>query len=168
MAEGSRSSFSSSPVPSGAAAWKRSTRNSDLSSTLNEKRGWGSTCIVREARSNLGLAVLTTLASCGQDAGRSCFITQHTQRAFVLVMRSRAFECLLRLECHRLRGDRDDMVPRTLKVGRDSKPPRNRRSNDVLLVSIDEEMCPLRFQRQQRHVCVCHQLLHQDTMILVL
>ena len=49
-------------------------------------------------------------------------------------------------------GDRDNMVRRTLKVGRDSKPPCNRRSNGVLLVSIDEEMCPLRFQRQQRHV----------------
>ena len=89
-------------------------------------------------------------ASCGQDGHQNCF--NELQRAFALVMRSRAFEGLLRLECHRLRGDRDNMVRRTLKVGRDLKPPCNPGLNGVLLVSIDEEMCPLRFQRQQRHV----------------
>ena len=84
--------------------------------------------------------------------GRSCFHIQRIQKVCPLDMRSRAFEGLLRLECHRLRGDRDNMVRRTLKVGRDLKPPCNPGLNGVLLVSIDEEMCPLRFQRQQRHV----------------
>ena len=84
--------------------------------------------------------------------GRSCFHIQRIQRAFVLVIRTGELEGLLSLECHRLRGDRDNMVRRTLKVGRDLKPPCNPGLNGVLLVSIDEEMCPLRFQRQQRHV----------------
>ena len=84
--------------------------------------------------------------------GRSCFHIQRIQKVCPQDMRSRAFECLLSLECHRLRGDRDNMVRRTLKVGRDLKPPCNPGLNGVLLVSIDEEMCPLRFQRQQRHV----------------
>ena len=67
-------------------------------------------------------------------------------------MRSRAFESRVRLDGHRLGGDTDNMARRTEKVGRDLKPPCNPGLNGVLLVSIDEEMCPLRFQRQQRHV----------------
>ena len=84
--------------------------------------------------------------------GRSSCITQNTQKVCLLVIRSRAFEGLLRPCGHHLDGDRDNMVRRTREVRRDLKPPRNPRSNGISLVSIDEEMCPLRLQRQQGHV----------------
>ena len=148
MAEGSRSSFSSSPVPSGAAAWKRSTRNSDLRSALKENKRSTLPSLSSSYKRPYPRSNKRNAASCGQDGHQNCF--NELQRAFVLVMPNWEFECLLSLECHRLRGDRDNMVRRTLKVGRDLKPPCNPGLNGVLLVSIDEEMCPLRFQRQQR------------------
>ena len=150
MAEGSRSYFSSSPVPSEAAAWKRSARNSDLRSTINENKRSTLPLLSSSYKRPYPGSNKRKAAKCGEDG--LVFIASDSQRAFVLVIRSREFEGLLSLECHRLRGDRDDMVPRTLKVRRDSKPPCNPGLNGVLLVSIDEEMCPLRFQRQQRHV----------------
>ena len=151
MAEGSRSSFSSSPVPSGAAAWKRSTRNSDLRSALKENKRPTLPLLSSSYKRPYPGSNKRKAAKCGE--GGLVLIRIDTKRAFVLVIRSWEFEGLLRPCGHHLDGDRDNMVRRTREVRRDLKPPYNPRSNGALLVSIDEEMRSLRFQRQQRHVC---------------
>ena len=105
---------------------------------------------LRSQRSKVesGTALVEALRESASHGPLNCFT--ELQRAFVLDRRSRAFESRVRLDGHRLGGDTDNMARRTEKVGRDLKPPCNPGLNGVLLVSIDEEMCPLRFQRQQR------------------
>ena len=97
-----------------------------------------------------GLALVEALRESGSHSPD--IRNDRKQKVWVLVIRTGELQGLLRLECHRLGGDRDNMVRRTREVRRDLKPPRNRRSNGISLVSIDEEMCPLRLQRQQGHV----------------
>ena len=161
MTEGSRSSFSSCPVPSEAAAWKRSTTNSALRSALKENKRSTVPLLSSSYKRPYPGSNKRKAAKCGEDG--LVFIASDSQRAFVLVIRSRAFEGLLRPCGHHLDGDRDNMVRRTREVRRDLKPPYNPRSNGVLLVSIGEPPTTSRFQRHQRHVghCQTHGLAHQ-------
>ena len=161
MAEGSRSYFSSSPVPSEAAAWKRSARNSDLRSTINENKRSTLPLLSSSYKRPYPGSNKRKAAKCGEDGHQNCF--NLLQESYALVIRSRAFEGLLRPCGHHLDGDRDNMVRRTREVRRDLKPPYNPRSNGVLLVSIGEPPTTSRFQRHQRHVghCQTHGLAHQ-------
>ena len=151
MTEGSRSSFSSSPVPSEAAAWKRSTRNSDLRSALKENKRSTLPLLSSSYKRPYPRSNKRKAAKCGEDGHQNCF--KLLQESYALVIRTAELQGLLGLDGHHLDGDRDNMVRRTREVRRDLKPPYNPRSNGALLVSIDEEMRSLRFQRQQRHVC---------------
>ena len=151
MTEGSRSSFSSSPVPSEAAAWKRSTRNSDLRSALKENKRSTLPLLSSSYKRPYPRSNKRKAAKCGEDGHQNCF--NLLQESYALVIRTAELQGLLGLDGHHLDGDRDNMVRRTREVRRDLKPPYNPRSNGALLVSIDEEMRSLRFQRQQRHVC---------------
>ena len=111
MAEGSRSYFSSSPVPSEAAAWKRSARNSDLRSTINENKRSTLPLLSSSYKRPYPGSNKRKAAKCGEDG--LVFIRIDKKRAFALVIRSWEFEGLLSLECHRLGGDRDNMDRRT-------------------------------------------------------
>ena len=64
---------------------------------------------------------------------RPCFYIQNILKVCALVIRSRAFECLLRLECHRLDGDTDLLLD--LQAGSLIREKSHFRATDFIAIS---------------------------------